>query len=98
MVSPRDRLNISIGDQQRSADQGRRTGLWRKTDRHSSGPRIRARRCELALDQRAVAAVIGTSATRIEAYERGIERVEPERLLELSTLLDLPISGFFGEG
>jgi transcriptional regulator with XRE-family HTH domain len=59
------------------------------------GDRLRTRRVELALEQGDLAVSIGTSPEQICAYERGIERVTPDHLVEFTKLLGVKVTFFF---
>ena len=59
------------------------------------GDRLRTRRVELALEQRDLAASIGTSPEQISAYERGTERITSAHLIELRKLLRVKLTFFF---
>ena len=66
-------------------------------DRHV-GRRIRGKRRALGLPQAHLAGELGVPVDKIEAYERGTERVPAEHLVTLAEFFDVPISYFFPTG
>ena len=56
------------------------------------GRRIRGKRRALGLSVDTLAGALGVEASRIEAYERGTERVPPDHLVRLSEILGVPVS------
>jgi transcriptional regulator with XRE-family HTH domain len=74
----------------------------RKTDRPNSidvhvGSRVRLRRSMLGLSQEKLGEAIGLTFQQIQKYERGANRIGASRLLELSRVLDVPISFFYDD-
>ena len=61
------------------------------------GARIRMRRKALGLSQQELGKAIGASLGQTLKYERGAARVGAHRLVELSRVLDVPVSFFFGD-
>jgi transcriptional regulator with XRE-family HTH domain len=59
------------------------------------GRRIRGKRRALGLGVDDLAAALGVDAGRIEAYERGTERVPSEHLIRLGEIMEVRISYFF---
>jgi len=59
------------------------------------GRRIRGKRRALGLGVDDLAAALGVEASRIEAYERGTERVPSEHLIRLGEIMEVPLSYFF---
>jgi transcriptional regulator with XRE-family HTH domain len=62
------------------------------------GARIQLRRTALRMSQGKLAAALGVSSQQVRKYERGVTRVGPSRLYQLSQVLGVPISFFFEEG
>jgi transcriptional regulator with XRE-family HTH domain len=60
--------------------------------------RIRGKRLALGLSEGDTARALRIGREVLENYERGLARVAPEHLIQLSELLDVPISYFFPEG
>lgn len=61
------------------------------------GLRIRARRRELNMSQETLAHALGVSFQQVQKYERGSARVSASRLWEISKVLDVTTSHFFGQ-
>lgn len=59
------------------------------------GMMIERLRLERGMSQLELALAIQALPTEIEAYESGRERIPPVRLLEVATLLQVPLSAFF---
>ena len=59
------------------------------------GRRIRGKRIALGLTEDQLAAAIGVDRAKIEAYERGYERLTPDHLIKLSQFLGVPLDYFF---
>ena len=59
------------------------------------GRRIRGKRRALGFEVDDLAAALGVEAGRIEAYERGTNRVPSEHLIRLGEIMEVPISYFF---
>jgi transcriptional regulator with XRE-family HTH domain len=74
----------------------------RKTDRPNPidvhvGSRVRLRRNMLGLSQEKLGEAIGLTFQQVQKYERGANRIGASRLLELSQVLDVPVSFFYDE-
>ncbi len=74
----------------------------RKTDRPNPidvhvGTRVRLRRNMLGLSQEKLGEAIGLTFQQVQKYERGANRIGASRLLELSRVLDVPVSFFYDE-
>src|SRR5580692_2630680 len=61
------------------------------------GSRVRLRRNMLGLSQEKLADAIGLTFQQVQKYERGTNRVGASRLLELSRVLDVPVSFFYDQ-
>ena len=61
------------------------------------GSRVRLRRNMLGLSQEKLGTAIGLTFQQVQKYERGANRVSVSRLHELSRVLDVPVSFFFGD-
>jgi len=61
------------------------------------GSRVRLRRNMLGLSQEKLGEAISLTFQQIQKYERGANRIGASRLLELSRVLDVPISFFYDE-
>ena len=61
------------------------------------GGRLTTRRVELGLEQSDLADDIRTSPEQIDAYERGIERVTSDHLVEFTKILGVKLVFFFTE-
>ena len=59
------------------------------------GRRLAAARREAGLSQHALGRAIHTSYQQVQKYENGTNRISAGTLLELSRLLNMPISYFF---
>lgn len=64
-------------------------------DRHV-GLRIRLRRRELGLSQERLADAIGLTFQQVQKYERAANRVSASKLWEMSRVLSVPVSYFYG--
>jgi transcriptional regulator with XRE-family HTH domain len=74
----------------------------RKSDRPNPvdvhvGSRVRLRRNMLGLSQEKLGEAIGLTFQQVQKYERGANRIGASRLLELSRVLDVPVSFFYDE-
>ena len=56
--------------------------------------RIRGKRRALGLSVDSLASALNVGANRIEAYERGSERVPSDHLVRLSEIFNVPLSYF----
>src|ERR1700757_279903 len=61
------------------------------------GSRVRLRRHMLGLSQEKLGEAIGLTFQQVQKYERGANRIGASRLLELSRVLDVPVSFFFDD-
>src|SRR5580658_1025622 len=61
------------------------------------GSRVRLRRNMLGLSQEKLGEAIHLTFQQVQKYERGANRIGASRLLELSRVLDVPVSFFFDE-
>src|SRR5271163_504836 len=61
------------------------------------GSRVRLRRNMLGLSQEKLGEAIGLTFQQVQKYERGANRIGASRLMELSGVLDVPVSFFFDE-
>jgi transcriptional regulator with XRE-family HTH domain len=61
------------------------------------GSRVRLRRNMLSLSQEKLGEAIGLTFQQVQKYERGANRIGASRLMELSRVLDVPVSFFFDE-
>jgi len=74
----------------------------RKSDRPNPidvhvGSRVRLRRNMLGLSQEKLGEAIGLTFQQVQKYERGANRIGASRLLELSRVLDVPVSFFYDD-
>lgn len=61
------------------------------------GRRIRLRRIEQRISQQTLAKGVGVTFQQIQKYENGMNRVSAGKLMDISKLLDVEISYFFGQ-
>ena len=61
------------------------------------GRRIRVRRRQLGLSQKALADALGISYQQVQKYENGVSRIGAGRLQQLAEILNVPVSVFFDE-
>jgi transcriptional regulator with XRE-family HTH domain len=61
------------------------------------GRRVRARRLQLGLSQRALGDALGISYQQVQKYEQGVSRIGAGRLQQLAEILNVPVSVFFDE-
>ena len=61
------------------------------------GSRIKARRLELGMDQRAFADSLGITALQVENHESGNERISVTRLQNVEKVLRVSPNFFFGQ-
>jgi len=59
------------------------------------GQRIRLRRTLMGLSQEKLGEALGLTFQQVQKYERGANRVSASRLLELSRVMNVPVSFFF---
>jgi transcriptional regulator with XRE-family HTH domain len=60
------------------------------------GRRIRARRLECRMSQTKLGKPLGVTFQQIQKYEKGMNSVSSSRLKRISTLLQVPMSFFYG--
>ncbi len=75
---------------------GRISDAFNPIDVHV-GKRIRLRRILLGMSQTVLGDALGISFQQLQKCEKGANRVGSSRLLELSQVLDVPISFFFDD-
>jgi transcriptional regulator with XRE-family HTH domain len=75
---------------------GRGTGIPNPIDVHV-GKRIRMRRLFLGMNQETLANALGLTFQQVQKYEGGANRVSASRLSEMSKILGVPISFFYGD-
>ncbi|WP_273718759.1 MULTISPECIES: helix-turn-helix transcriptional regulator [Bartonella] len=61
------------------------------------GKRIRLRRKRLKMSQTTLGDALGVSFQQIQKYENGLNRVRAGRLMEISDILNVPISFFYAD-
>ncbi len=61
------------------------------------GGRIKLRRQLLGLSQGKVAVALGLTFQQVQRYEKGASRVSASRLLEIASVLNVPILFFFDD-
>jgi transcriptional regulator with XRE-family HTH domain len=61
------------------------------------GRRVKARRMLLGMTQEELADQLGVTFQQVQKYEKGVNRVSASRLLQLSTVLRVPVQYFFDE-
>jgi transcriptional regulator with XRE-family HTH domain len=61
------------------------------------GGRIRAQRLSRGLSQEELAEGLGVSFQQVQKYEKGTTRLSAGRLKEISEILNVPISTWFGD-
>jgi transcriptional regulator with XRE-family HTH domain len=61
------------------------------------GRRMRARRLQLGLSQKALGDALGISYQQVQKYENGVSRIGAGRLQQLAEILNVPVSVFFDE-
>jgi transcriptional regulator with XRE-family HTH domain len=64
------------------------------TDRHV-GSRVCMRRKMLSMSQTDLADAVGVTFQQIQKYEKGTNRISASRLLQISRVLQVPVSFFF---
>jgi transcriptional regulator with XRE-family HTH domain len=64
------------------------------TDRHV-GTRVCMRRKMLSMSQTDLAEAVGVTFQQIQKYEKGTNRISASRLMQISHVLQVPISFFF---
>src|SRR5208283_3374141 len=83
--------------QQQTRRPGRRKGDKPNPIDIHVGSRVRLRRNMLGLSQEKLGEAIGLTFQQVQKYERGANRIGASRLLELSQVLDVPVSFFYDE-
>src|ERR1700731_1301321 len=61
------------------------------------GRRLRARRLQLSLSQRALGDALGISYQQVQKYENGVSQIGAGRLQQLAEILNVPVSVFFDQ-
>src|ERR1700731_4916025 len=61
------------------------------------GRRVRARRLQLGLSQRALGDALGISYQQVQKDEQGVTRIAAGRLQQLAEILNLPVSEVLDE-
>ncbi|WP_254492492.1 helix-turn-helix transcriptional regulator [Bartonella sp. B1099] len=61
------------------------------------GKRIRLRRKRLKMSQTTLGNALGISFQQIQKYENGLNRVSAGRLMQISDILNVPISFFYAD-
>ena len=61
------------------------------------GKRIRAKRASMSVSQETLGRKLGISFQQIQKYERGANRVGAARLQQIATILEVPVTYFYGE-
>jgi len=61
------------------------------------GTRVRLRRTLLGMTKTGLGQAIGLTFQQVQKYERGVNRIGPSRLYDLSRVLDVPINFFFDD-
>ncbi|WP_039962173.1 helix-turn-helix domain-containing protein [Bartonella elizabethae] len=61
------------------------------------GKRIRLRRKRLGMSQTTLGNALGISFQQIQKYENGLNRVSAGRLMQISDILNVPISFFYAD-
>lgn len=59
------------------------------------GQQLKKRRKTLKLSQTQLGEILGITYQQVQKYESGVNKVSPERLLDLSHALDTPLEYFF---
>lgn len=62
----------------------------------SIGERLRARRVELGLSQKAVGEALGVTFQQVQKYEKGWDRVAADRIPALISCLNMSLAEFYG--
>ncbi len=62
------------------------------------GKRIRLRRVEQKISQAELGDTLGVSFQQVQKYEKGVNRVGAARLQQIATVLDVPVTFFYGTG
>ena len=66
------------------------------TDKHV-GSRVRMRRMMLSMSQQKLADGLGLTFQQVQKYEKGMNRIGSSRLQQLSDILQVPVTFFFGD-
>ncbi|WP_273783379.1 helix-turn-helix transcriptional regulator [Bartonella sp. AU15XJBT] len=61
------------------------------------GKRIRLRRKRLKMSQTTLGNALGISFQQVQKYENGLNRVSAGRLMEISDILNVPVSFFYAD-
>lgn len=62
------------------------------------GQRVRTRRLEQGLSQTELGDKSGVTFQQIQKYEKGVNRIGAGRLQQIATVLDVPVTYFYGDG
>jgi transcriptional regulator with XRE-family HTH domain len=62
-----------------------------------TGRRVRARRMEIGMTQEQLGNALGLTFQQVQKYEKGVNRIGAGRLQQISKVLKIPVSFFFGE-
>ena len=60
--------------------------------------KIKAARIEAGMSQEALALELGVTCQQVQKYERGLNRIAPDRLQQVAAMTGRPILYFFQEG
>ncbi len=63
---------------------------------HDIGTRIRAYRNATGLSQEVLGQKLGVSFQQVQKYEKGVNRVSPERLMKIAVLLEVSANTLLG--
>src|SRR5262245_8236897 len=61
------------------------------------GSRVRMRRVILGISQENLANALGLTFQQVQKYEKGMSRIGSSRLQQLSDILQVPVTFFFGD-
>jgi transcriptional regulator with XRE-family HTH domain len=59
------------------------------------GERVRARRFEIGMSQEVLGDRLGITFQQVQKYEKGANRISASRLLDIATVLEMPVADFF---
>lgn len=84
-------------EKNKKSSRGRTSeGLPNPIDIHV-GERVRLRRQMLKMSQEKLASLMGLTFQQVQKYERGMNRIGASRLWDLSKILEVEISYFYGD-
>jgi transcriptional regulator with XRE-family HTH domain len=72
-----------------------RGGSFRAVMDAHVGARVREIRLARGLSRKALGEIIGISPHQQDKYEQGVDLIYPERLIDFSAVLDVPVDFFF---